>query len=184
MNRSRRCMLALLALAGCASPPPRAGALPMLRLPPAALGDTRVALHQRLSITRLRQPAAPPQSVEVQLQIDAAGLLLAGFALGQRVLMMHWDGRTLNVQRHPLLPAEVDTDRMLRDLCLNFWPADAVRDALPPGWDWVRTAAGQVLRQDGLTRLRLLRPEPGLVELVNTAEGYRLLIESRPQEDT
>lgn len=182
MRFSRRAVLALLALAGCANTPPTASGLPMLRLPPAALGSARWALNQRLSVTRLDQPDAPPQRVEVQLQLDADGLLLAGFAYGQRVLLMRWDGTKLQVQRHPMLPAEVDTDRMLRDLCLSFWPADVVRAALPDGWTWVQTAVGQELQQGGQARLALLRSGANIVEIVNTAEGYRLLIESQPQE--
>jgi hypothetical protein len=182
MSLSRRSLLVTVALAGCVSAPPNASGLPLLRLPPAALGDARVALNQRLTVTRLDRPDAPPQRVEVQLQLDASGLLLAGFAFGQRVLLMRWDGADLQVQRHPMLPAEVETDRMLRDLCLNFWPANAVRAALPQGWEWVQTASGQELRQVGQARLVLLRPTANIVEIVNMAEGYRLLIESQPQE--
>jgi len=177
----RRLLLIAILLAGCATPPPPS-TLPPLRLPPAALGSARYALSQRLSVTRLDQPDAPPQRVELQLQLDASGLLLAGFAYGQRVLLMQWDGQDLRVQRHPMLPAEVDTDRMLRDLCLTFWPADAVRAALPPGWAWVQTATAQELQQDGQARLVLQRQGANIVEITNRAEGYRLLIESQPQE--
>lgn len=182
MSLSRRSLLMLLALAGCASAPPARSDMPALRLPPAALGSARYALSQRLSVTRLDHPDAPPQRVEVQLQLDASGLLLAGFAFGQRVLLMQWDGKDLRVQRHVALPAEVDTDRMLRDLCLTFWPAEAVRAALPEGWTWVQTAAGQELQQGGQARLVVQRPGANIVEIVNWAEGYRLLIESQPQE--
>lgn len=177
----RRLLLIVALLAGCASVAPPS-ALPVLRLAPALLGDARFALNQRLSVTRLDAPEAPPQRVDVQLQLDAAGLLLAGFALGQRVLLMRWDGRDLSVQRHALLPAEVDTERMLRDLCLTFWPAAAVRAALPPGWTWGDVDDGQSLQQAGVERLLLRRPGANLVEIVNRAEGYRLLIESQPQE--
>ncbi len=179
---NRRLLLTALLLAGCAGAPPAPSALPLLRLPPAALGGARFALNQRLTVTRLDQPDAPPQRVDVQLQLDASALLLAGFAFGQRVLLMQWDGRDLQVQRHPMLPAEVDTGRMLRDLCLTFWPAEAVRAALPDGWAWVPTAAGQELQQGGQARLVVRRPGANIVEIVNPAEGYRLLIESQPQE--
>lgn len=179
---NRRLLLIVTLLAACASQPPALSGLPRLRLHPATLGGARFALNQRLSVTRLNQPEAPPQRVEVQLQLDASGLLLAGFAFGQRVLLMQWDGKELYVQRHIALPAEVDTDRMLRDLCLTFWPAEAVRAALPEGWTWVQTAADQELQQGGQARLVLLRPSANIVEIVNAAEGYRLLIESQPQE--
>lgn len=180
----RRALLITALLAGCASRPPAPSGLPLLRLPPAALGSARFALSQRLSVTRLDRPDAPPQRVEVQLQLNASALLLAGFAFGQRVLLMQWDGQELTVQRHPMLPAEVDTDRMLRDLCLSFWPAQAVRAALPQGWSWEASATGQELRQDGQARLVVSRPGANIVEIVNLAEGYRLLIESQPQEGT
>lgn len=170
-------------LSGCATAPaqplPRS-VLPELRLPPAALGTASHAMSQRLSVTRLDRPDARPQEVEVQLQLDASGLLLAGFAFGQRVLLMQWDGTDLQVWRHARLPAEVDTDRMLRDLCLVFWPADAVRAALPEGWHWVETPQGQELRQGDVVRLSVSRPGERLVEIINVAEGYRLLIESQP----
>lgn len=178
----RRPLLLAALLAGCASAPPPPSSLPMLRLPPAALGTARWALSQRLSVTRLDRPDAEPQRVELQLQLDATGLLLAGFAFGQRVLLMQWDGQDLQVQRHRMLPAEVDTDRMLRDLSLTFWPAEAVRAALPAGWAWVDTAAGQALEQDGQARLVVERRGDTIVEITNRAEGYRLLIESQPQE--
>ncbi|MBY0469312.1 MAG: DUF3261 domain-containing protein [Burkholderiaceae bacterium] len=182
MSVSRRSLLMLLMLAGCASVPPAPSGLPRLRLAPAALGGVRYALSQRLSVTRLDQSGGPVQHVDVQLQLDASGLLLAGFAFGQRVLLMRWDGKALNVQRHIALPAEVDPDRMLRDLCLTFWPAESVRAALPDGWTWVENAAGLTLAQEGQVRWVLRRPSADIVEIVNTAEGYRLLIESQPQE--
>jgi len=178
----RRVLLIALLLAGCDSRQPKADGLPSLRLPPAALGSARFALNQRLSVTRLEEPESPPQRVEVQLQLDAWGLLLAGFAYGQRVLLMQWDGQDLNVQRHPMLPGEVDADRMLRDLCLTFWPPDAVRAALPKGWAWTQTADGHVLEQAGEARLVLRRPVANSVEIINRVEGYRLLIESQPTE--
>eukprot|EP01136_Pigoraptor_vietnamica_P016240 Opistho-1_new@60082 len=89
---SRRSLLVLLALGGCASVPPAMGSMPLLRLPPSALGPLRLALSQQITVTRLDQPDAPLQRVEVQLQLNASGLLLAGFAYGQRVLLMQWDG--------------------------------------------------------------------------------------------
>lgn len=182
MMKRRLLLITALLLAGCASKPLARSELPPLRLPPAALGAARFALSQRLAVTRLDEPDAPPQRVDLQLQLDASGLLLAGFAFGQRVLLMQWDGHDLQVQRHPMLPAEVDTDRMLRDLCLTFWPAEAVRAALPAGWAWVQTASGQELQQDGQARLVVQRQGANIVEIVNRAEGYRLLIESQPQE--
>lgn len=188
MSMDRRVwLLAALALAGCASaPPPAPSRLPLLRLQPQALGDVRFALSQRLSVTRLDAPDAPPQRVDVQLQADASGLLLAAFAFGQRVLLMRWDGAELGVQRHPQLPAEVDTDRMLRDLCLVLWPLAAVQAALPAPWRMQGDTSRRELLEEGrvVLALRITGTLGGRadVDLVNHAEGYRLVIESKPQE--
>lgn len=160
----------------------RRATLPPLRLSPSSLGAARYALSQRLTVSRLDRSEAPVQQVDLQLQLDASGLLVAGFALGQRVLLMRWDGSELQVQRHPRLPAEVDTDRMLRDLCLVFWPSQAVRDALPPGWSWTDEADGQQLRQAGEAWLTVRRHGDADVEILNLAEGYRLRVESQPLE--
>ncbi len=180
------CLLVSALAAGCAAPTPLPlplpTTLPLLRLPPAALGPARYELSQRLSVTPLELSDASPQQVDVQLQLDASGLRLAGFAYGQRVLLMQWDGAALRLERHPRLPDEVDANRMLRDLCLVFWPAEAVRAALPEGWHWVDANSVQSLQQGDATWLTVRRSGQRIVEIINTAEGYRLLIESQPLE--
>lgn len=180
------CVLITALAAGCAAPTPllQPTTLPLLRLSPVALGPARYELSQRLSVTPLEPPNASTQQVDVQLQLDASGLRLAGFAFGHRVLLMQWDGVALQVQRHPQLPAKVDTDRTLRDLCLVFWPAEAVRAALPEGWHWVDADGAQALRQGDTTWLTVRRSGKRIVEIINTAEGYRLMIESQPLEAT
>lgn len=182
----------LLAAMGLLLPAARAAAqgLPELRPAPAHLSQA-YSLSQRLSVWRLDAPQAPPQVVDVQLELDREALRLAGFALGQRVLMLVWDGRALQVQRHPRLPAEVDVARMLRDLCLVYWPAAALRAALPAGWTleeggddplWQRR-----LLQDGQPRLSLgwrgVLAGDSRIEILNPTEHYRLIIESRPAGD-
>ncbi|MEJ6005063.1 DUF3261 domain-containing protein [Paucibacter sp. AS339] len=175
--------LALL-LAACATRPAAPPLLPKLHLSPAELGRS-LSLVQRLSVYRLDAPEAAPQTVEVLLEADASGLRLAGFALGQRVLALQWDGRDLTVQRHLMLPAEVDTDRMLRDLCLVFWPVEALRAHLPSGWTLESDAGERRLLQEGRTVINVgietLGVDGEKIELLNLVEGYRLLIESKPQ---
>lgn len=186
---ARRSLLlgATVLLGACAAPRAPLVQLPLLRLPPAALGRA-LSLVQRLSVRRLDAAAdAPPQTVEVLLEADGEALRLAGFALNQRVLTMAWDGRELQVKRHPLLPAEVDTDRMLRDLTLVLWPAEAIRAALPAGWTLDADARTRVLRDHGEPRLTIaygvaVDAPLGPVTLSNLAEGYALEIESRVQQ--
>lgn len=178
----------LVLLWGCAQGvsvrlPPVSPHLPELRLPPAQL-EHEFSLVQRLSISRQDVPDAPPQVVDVQLELGRDGLRVAGFALGQRVLWMVWDGRDLSVQRHPRLPSEVDVSRILRDMTLVYWPAAAVRAALPSRWTLEEEGPQRRLLEAGVPRVTLSR-HGGLgadsrIEVVNLAEHYRLLIESRP----
>lgn len=165
--------------------------LPRLRLAPALL-EREMSLSQRLTVTPLGDGNRAPQVVDVQLELDRDSLRLAAFALGQRVLLMQWDGRELKTQRHPRLPAEVDEQRMLRDMTLVYWPGAALSGALPPPW---------TLRESPGHR-ELLAGSPGAgsaravvdvavsgdlardsrIVIVNEREHYRLLIESRPLE--
>ena len=188
MRRRELTILAALALAACAHAPeaPRLH-LPALKLAPSSLGLS-LSLAQRLTVRQL--PAAadspmPPQehSLEVQLEIDASELRLAAFAMGQRVLLLRWDGRELQSQRHPMLPGEVDEAGVLRDIELSYWPVEAIRAALPPGWLLDDAAQRRTLSFDGDPQVVIdYAGSPrwqGRAELDNRLEGYRLSIESK-----
>nr|WP_225937007.1 DUF3261 domain-containing protein [Myxococcus sp. RHSTA-1-4] len=181
--------LALLWLTACAAARPRPAApevsLPPLGLPPAALGAS-VGLSQRLSFAHEADPGGP-RSLEALLEVDASALRLAGFALGQRVFTMQWDGTTLDEQRDARLPAQFQSRQVLRDIQLVYWPAGAVRAALPPGWTLEEEPGRRALLQAGREWLSVrYGGEPrwvGRAELVNLAEHYRLTIESQPTEE-
>lgn len=173
---------------GCAQRPAAAlpgtvPVLPALRLAPSLLGTER-HLAQRLAVSALDAPQAPAHLVDVQLELDRDSLRLAGFALGQRVLLVQWDGRNLEVQRHPRLPQEVDVARVLRDMTLLYWPADAIRAALLAPWALVETPHQRQLMQTGTEWLRLSwkgdLAGDSRIGILNQAERYRLVIESRP----
>ncbi|MGC0151709.1 DUF3261 domain-containing protein [Chromobacterium vaccinii] len=181
----RRLLLLALALllAACQGAPPRP-ALPALALSPSSFG-AELSLVQRLRAGPLnpRDGQASP-SLDVQLEIDAAQLRLAGLALGQRILTLSWDGKTLQSQRSPLLPASVDEARIVRDIQLAYWPLPALRAALPAGWTLDEESGARVLRQDGEEALRIENQASpawlGHSELTNRREGYRLSIDSAP----
>lgn len=123
---------ALLFLAGCASAPVRApgdGAMPALRLAPAALGR-ELALQQRLTF----QHGERSDSVDALVEVDAASLRLVMHAQGQVALRLSWDGQTLQQQRADWLPAALSGERVLDDLQLVYWPAQAINAVLPTGW--------------------------------------------------
>ena len=177
-------LLPALGLAACAHPVrPPALRLPALKLAPASLGAS-LSLAQRLTVRELPGGAGntAERSIDVQLQVDAQALRLAAFALNQRVLMIVWDGRELQVQRHPMLPAEVDAARVLRDIQLCYWPAEAVRAALPAGWTLQDERSRRVLSNEQDPQVVIdYSAEPrwqGRAELDNRAERYRLSIES------
>ncbi|MFG6446721.1 DUF3261 domain-containing protein [Roseateles sp. BYS180W] len=191
-------LVGAMVLAGCAAtrqpawPQPGAAlddgspamrAMAQLRLPPA-LREADVALSQRLSVSSLAAPRATPEVVDVQLEIDAQGLRLAGFAMGMRVLSLRWDGAALKEERHPRLPSHVDGQRILRDLSLVYWPAQALRAQLAPGCELQESAQQRQLWCDGQLQWRLQWQGQLLgqsqLQIENFAEQYRLTIESQP----
>ncbi|WP_047257671.1 DUF3261 domain-containing protein [Chromobacterium subtsugae] len=185
MIRLRRLLpLCLALLAGCQSAPAPQPRLPAIALSPASLGLS-LSLAQRLSAAPLDpRDGKPSPALDVQLEIDGDRLQLAGLALGQRILRLSWDGKTLQSQRSPLLPASVDEARIVRDIQLAYWPLPALRAALPEGWTLEQRGATRVLSQQGEEAVRIdSQADPawtGHSELINRREGYRLSIDSAP----
>lgn len=182
-------LVALVGLASCVTPAPRRGApevaLPALALKPASLGAS-VSLTQRLAFAHELDPGGP-RSLEALLEVDPAALRLAGFALGQRVFTLAWDGERLEEQRDARVPEQFQSRTVLRDIQLVYWPAPAVRDALPQGWTLEDAPGQRVLRYGDKEWLSVrYGGEPrwkGRAELVNVAEHYRLTIDSQPTEE-
>ncbi|OJT18132.1 hypothetical protein BO221_42350 [Archangium sp. Cb G35] len=180
---------ALLHLAACATTPTRPAApavsLPVLELSPAAFGET-VSLAQNLSFAHDADPEGP-RSLEALLEIDTSALRLAGFMLGRRVFTMQWDGTVLAEQRDPHVPAQLQSRQVLRDVQLVYWPAEALRSALPPGWTLEESPGRRALLETGREWVTVRYDgEPrhvGRAELLNHAEHYRLTIESRPADE-
>jgi len=174
-------------LAACAQTPvAQRLQLPPLQLSPASFG-TSVSLAQRLTVLQLPTGAAlerptAEHSIDAQLEIDPDAVRLAAFALNQRVLMLAWDGRALQAQRHLLLPAEVDATRVLRDVQLVYWPLAAVAAALPGGWAVDDAGPQRRLSFEGRTQVQIdYAGTPrwqGRAALDNRLEGYRLTIQS------
>lgn len=175
-------LVALATLSGCQLWRPLAPTpvpeLPLLRLPPASLG-THLSLHQQLSV----QHAGQNRQLEVLLEIEPQQLQLAAMSLGLQVLHLQFDGQTLTQQRHPLLPAQVDSARILRDLQLAYWPAAPLQAALPAGWRLVELPGQRQLwwQQQRVMQLDYSQAErwQGQIRLENLSQQYRLQIESR-----
>lgn len=170
--------LALIAahLLGCSAAPPPPARLG-LRLAPATLGAS-LSLQQHLSIER----PGRNDELDAALEVDAERLDLVGLALGQRMLALHFDGRSLQSWRHPLVPEQLRGEDVLEDLQLTLWPVDVIANALPAGWSITENGRRRVLRMlDEPITVIEYSGEPrwiGKIELTNLRYQYRLKIES------
>ena len=171
-------MLAAIAvhLLGCAAAPAQPARLG-LRLAPATLGVS-LSLQQHLSIERQGRV----DELDAALEIDPERLDMVGLALGQRMLALHYDGRSLQSWRHPLVPEQLRGEDVLEDLQLTLWPIEVIEKALPAGWS---------IAEDGRRRTLRLLDQPvlvidysgeprwsGKIELTNLRYRYRLTIQS------
>ncbi|WP_374675227.1 DUF3261 domain-containing protein [Ideonella sp.] len=171
------------AVSGCAgvptSTPPGAGAsapLPLFRLPPATLGR-RLAWQQRLQLERDGQAMAP---LEALLEVDAQRLQLALLAPGRTLARLTWDGRDLHSETAAGWPPAVPPERVLSDLQLALWPAQALRQALPAGYRLDDTDGQRVLWQGDEAVVRVQGAGSPRIELVHHRLAYRLRIDSVP----
>ena len=172
----RRTLLASLPawVAGCATPQPAPPEL-LLRLPPAALGR-RLAWAQRLQV----HAGDRDFQFEALLEADEQSLRLALLASARPLARLHWDGSTLQQHTAPGWPTAVSVERVLSDLSLVLWPADAVAAALPAGWSLHHDSAGRELRWRDLAVQRVRYDGPLRVHLEHLVLGYRMQIDSQP----
>ena len=166
------------ALAGCASTPLLPARLG-LRLPPSALG-TSISLQQQLRVER----EGRIDLLEAALEVDDEHVGMIGLAMGQRVMSLDYDGRTLKSWRHVLLPEQVRGEDVLEDIQLTYWPVDAIRAALPTGWRVEEQGMRRMLWSDD-TQVMVIdySTEPrwgGTVALSNLRYQYKLTIQSVP----
>lgn len=179
-NTALPAMLIAALLTACAAPGDTS--LPLRPLPPDSFAAS-LTLAQQLRAGPLdpaRGNMSPP--LDILLELDPAGIQLAGMAMGQRLLTLHWDGKTLQSQRSALLPSSVKEERILRDIQFTYWPLEALARSLPAPWT-VEDAQGvrtlrwkdQEMIQRSCSAAVLWE---GHCELRNLREGYRLQIDS------
>ncbi len=148
-----------------------------LRLAPATLGAS-LSLQQHLSIERQGRI----DEIDAALEVDEQRLDLVGLALGQRILALHFDGRSLQSWRHPLVPEQLRGEDVLEDLQLTLWPMDVIKNALPSGWSIEEFGRRRTLRLADQPVLVIdYSGEPrwsGKIELTNLRYQYRLTIQS------
>ena len=170
------CIAVALMFTGCApvsQPPARLG----LKLAPATLGAS-ISLQQQLRVER----EGRVDHLDAALEVDDGHLDMIGLALGQRVMSLHFDGKTLTSWRHALLPQQVHGEDVLEDVLLTYWPADVIRSALPAGWRIEDKGMRRMLwSDDKLVTVIEYSSTPrwsGTVALSNLRYGYKLTIQS------
>jgi hypothetical protein len=138
-----------------------------------------IALQQHLTVER----EGHIDELDAALEIDAERIDLVGMALGQRILSLHYDGKTLQTWRHPMVAAELHGEDVLEDLQLALWPIEQIRLALPKGWHIEENSLRRTLTAgDMLVTVIQYSGEPrwsGTVALTNLRYQYRLTIRSR-----
>lgn len=168
---------AVLWLSACATVPrePARGGdvVPLLRLAPDSLGR-ELFLQQRLSV----HAGGKAQSLDVMLEVDADSVRLAVLGFGQTAARLEWDGVEMRESHADWWPAAVRGERILNDLQLVLWPAEAIRRALPQGWTLDAAAEQRVLRQAGEAVVRVVYVSPSHAELLHERDRYRIVIES------
>lgn len=177
-------LLGAVLLAGCGSlgPVSRPPAEPpVLRLSPASFGAV-VELAQRLQVQR----GESTRTLDAALAIDAERVQLAMLAGGRRVLTLHFDGRHLEQKRDPRVPGVINGARILSDLQLVYWPAAAVRAALPRGWSLAEGENWRTLAAQGEPMVEIhYRGQPrwrGRTQLLSHRYDYVLTIDSEELE--
>ena len=175
MTRALRTATAVY-LFGCAAAPAQPARLG-LKLAPATLGVT-LSLQQHLSIERQGRV----DELDAALEIDPERLDMVGLALGQRILALHYDGRSLDSWRHPRVPEQLRVEDVLEDLQLTLWPIEVMRKPCRPAGASPKMVVGGHLRLVELPVLVIdYSGEPrwqGKIELNNFRYRYRLTIQS------
>lgn len=120
--------------------------LPLLTIKPAQLGPAR-SVQQRLTLSWQDKTHV----LESVLEMDDQTLDVVGLAMGLRVYSFRYDGQTLTAG-HSHLPAGLSEAIILNDLLLIHAPLDALRQALPQGWQAEESTAHAGLRQRKITR--------------------------------
>ncbi len=148
-----------------------------LTLSPASLGR-ELALSQRITVVH----GADRRSFEAQLEVDPASVRIAAVALGQTIASLTWNGVTLEQHVSSHVPPAVTAERILSDVQLAWWPASAIRGALPGRFTLEEGQGGRALLLDGAPFASVTwegtAPAWSHVRLIHQRFGYALDIES------
>lgn len=198
LSRASSAIAMLALLSACASPGPNmpdipnapaqaiapqpaaAPELPLLRLPPQALGRT-LAERQRVTVTA---PQRTPQVLDVLLEADAQSVRLALLQMGQVAARLIWDGESVQVTQSRWWPREVSAERILSDMQMALWPLASIQAALPAPWNVSQEGQARILRHGTVPEMVVQPVAPHVTEMRYVRGGWQLRIESLPLQDT
>lgn len=144
-------LLACLA-AGCAAFKPRPADPGLFLLAPL---DAQV----ELTVTQQLKFSKGGQHFETLAVIELSREMLSMAALGplgNRMLALRWDGKTLEQERDPSLPADLPLQLILRDLQLALWPAESVQAAIKAKfWSLEDLGSKRILSKNGMEVVRI-----------------------------
>jgi Protein of unknown function (DUF3261) len=196
-------LLPLAILTGCTGDT-KIPVIGSLAVPAAPVAETQSALLAPGRVLALPPPAdlgRPVEAVQMlsarydgqtfvfegHLNITAERLILVGVdGMGRRATTVTWDGRSLNIESAPWLPASVRPGSMLADIVVLYWPEAAVHKALAPaGCKLVATAKSRKVRCGNDTVLMAKYDWPtgakwdGTLRYSNLAWGYEIEAQSK-----
>jgi len=118
------------------------------------------------------------------LELDQRHIAMAGLTNdGLDLFNVSYDGKSLLLDKSPLVPDSVAPELMLADMQLVYWPLELLQKTLSAPW---RLDAGRDYRRlfynnQPVQDVNYLAPDPlwpRSVELVNHRHHYRLLIKT------
>lgn len=166
-------------LAGCASAPVVSGTVEraaplLLALAPVSLGCS-LAVQQQLTV---QPPSGYAQTLDALLEVDGQSVRLALFHLGQRMGALSWDGQQLQTQLSRWWPAQLSPSQVLSEMQLALWPAPAIAQALPAGWQVQDGAQVRRLTHQGQLRVEVQAVGKDAFDIRYAPAAWSLLVAS------
>lgn len=124
-------MVILVWLNGCALLMPSGDSKPDEIIPIASpLGPARRIVQQITAVWTDQQ-----ETLLCVLELDQQHIAIAGLSNdGLSLFDLNYDGKTLSLEKSPLLPDSFAPERIIKDLQLVYWPQAELQKILPQQW--------------------------------------------------
>ena len=152
---------------------------------------------------RLAQPSGPSIRVVQQikaiwpgheenlmcvLELDNRHIAMAGLSTdGVSLFNLHYDGKTVKLDKSPLLPERVSPELVVKDLQLVYWPLADLQKILPKQWQLVEAGNHRQLYFDNELAVDVTYLQPDAlwaktISLTNHRFHYQLHIKTLSYE--